>query len=642
MLKKPHKPGSAQRGFAMIITLVFVGFFAAILTSIIAFNRDQNRENQATVAGSEAVQIAKAARMYVRDQLAANPATTRADAIAGKVIAIDTDLQDRGYLPAAFGRRLGANNFRNVLNQRIYVVMAMYPPGSTATSAIPTAYVYLDPSTSGLGTPLARYMLLAAESARREGTAISAPTFDTSGNNTSPTCTDDSGNTTPAAAIWDTGCLTNNEFAVLSSIASPTGPSTLPAGGFIIPTWRSEKFDLRAVMRFPQPENPGGSTMLSDLDMGIRDGTWDAIAGRVVCAAGTQTIQTTRDRDDGTYEDNDTGLCKVLADGATPSSRDRFNITGINNLISDYLIADPTQQNDGASDPHIELKSITSSANVGTATNAAALRIAGDAAIRNDVVVYDKIPLNSGVSGATSDLRQRLSFTANGATDESLRVGRNISVQAATGLTATAELTPEVVAAPTYYGTMSVRNLRTDRINGKTLNAYNDNSTTEDFADDARVIVGGNVNTDRLLMDSRVTAAGNTLSSTSIVTRRLNVTGKTTVSNDMQTLGAFSAGGANTRVTGVAPVVAGDGTAYSVATGILNVSGRSTINDLRLDPNNASSSITANGASSTVARLDVGNGGSPKAICEDNPAYTATTGHEGCPNIQDAPTVIDP
>lgn len=641
MLEKRLSSSKGQRGFALIITLVFVGFFAAILTSIVSFNRDQARENQATVAGAEAVQIAKAARMYVRDQLAANEAGTRTDAIAGRVINIDTDLQDRGYLPASFGKRIGANDFRNSLGQRIFAVMAMYPPGSAAATAVPTAYIYLDPSTSTAGDMLPRYMLLAAESARRLGTAVSAPTFDLAGTNTSPDCTDDAGNTTRAAAIWDTGCLTNNEFRSLS--ASLTGaPFDFPAGGFIIPTWRSEKFDLRAVMRFPQPENPGGSTMLTDLDMGVRNGTLSG--GRVLC---TDTIQTTRDKDDGTYEDNDTGLCKVVSDtivGGAVTAQRRFDIGNIGDLASDYLIADPTQQNDGnvTGEAEIILRSITSAAPVGTAKGSAALRIGGDAVINNDVAVYDKMPMNAanGITGATPSLRQRLSFSNT--TGNALVVGRNISVQADGANLGYADVVPEV-SGGTAPGNLTTRTLRADRIVGKTLDSSYNNATDADFGDDDRIVVDGNVTSQRLSMGDRRSGGGAVLTQSSIVSKKVTISDKSTVKNNLETLGEVRAPNSSTVITGASSATdPSTGTAYSYATGILNVSGDTTISELSPSASNNATSISASGTNSRVGRLFVGEGGTPKAVCEDNPAYNAFTGFEGCPNIQDAPTVIDP
>jgi hypothetical protein len=356
-----------QQGVSLLLALIFVAFFGGILVVLTRFNSYEIRKSEAGVSGWEMVEIAKAARLYVRDHYAADPAI-RTAAQTPQRIPLST-LKSEGYLPQTFGRSSGGNDI-SALNQPIYVILTNWSPNGmggsiTDPATVPSAFVYFAPgskSTSDL-------VVDQVSSARKSGASITAPLFDRSGANKSSDCR----STGPAAGIWDTGCMTAAEFA---SLVGPLGlDTTLKPGALVMPAWKAVNPDLRAVMRFPQPENPGYATMLTDLGMGTPTGD---------CTQAAYQVPITTTDASGHITQTTSDVCDALSDDA--SNDRRFNIDHIGNIMAQRVIAMPQTTDYGGE-----------TASIGTA-NDDAMRITGNAYLGNDLRVFNTRTLPAGVS----------------------------------------------------------------------------------------------------------------------------------------------------------------------------------------------------------------------------------------------------
>lgn len=347
-----------------MLALLFVALFGGILAAILVFNRTHVRTAEAEVAGWEAVEIGKAARLFVRDQFAANPGL-RAAAATPTLITINTLIANR-YLPQSFGR-LSGGNYVNALNQRIYVIRTNWSPtglGGAVTdpATVPTAFVYFrngGKSTFDLVPEIVKNM-------RALGATITAPLFDSAGVNRSAVCRGGGA----AVGLWDTGCMTQAEFATLAGAVGL--PTVFTGGALIVPAWKVVQFDLRAVSRFPQPENPGFATMLTDLEMGTPvtqncPTNADQVSITTIDAAGTPTT---------TF----TGLCRVRSDTAAVDNR--FSINNVANLAAERVIAEAQTTDFGGE-----------VATIGNA-NEQTMAISGNARLGSDLRVFDTRALN--------------------------------------------------------------------------------------------------------------------------------------------------------------------------------------------------------------------------------------------------------
>lgn len=255
-MKHSIKTGLApQKGFSLLIALIFVSFFGAILTGFVYDRTGESMRDEAEITGWQAAKIARAARVYVRDQFVANPnlkATLDIDAGGPQTVQLST-LISESLLPSDFARSTGGRFF-TALDQEISVIMANYPIDGEATdeNTVPTAYIYFrdsDRSNASLVQDI-------VQAARRENVSVSAPVFDGSANI--------SGNCNgmgDSVVIWDSGCMGTVEFAALTG-------ETFEPGSLVIPAWRSVNYDSRVLTRYPQPEMDGMATMLTELEMG--------------------------------------------------------------------------------------------------------------------------------------------------------------------------------------------------------------------------------------------------------------------------------------------------------------------------------------------------------------------------------------
>lgn len=379
-----------QRGFSLIIALLFVAFFGAILATIALYNRDRARIGEADVAGWEAVMIGKAARVFVRDQLLLNP--NYGDAGPQRITV--AQLRANGYLPVNFGRPLVGGREINALGQEIWIVAANWSPTGAATdgsmtpaqwraaaTTVPAAFVYFRDSVKTNSVTVVNTV----NAARNLGASITAPRWDAIANaNTSQPCRTGG----PSVGLWDTGCMTAADFAiVMAPVAAIVGALPFREGDLVIPSWKTIQPDLRAVMRYPQPENPGFSTMLTDLHMGNpidTDGTDDNN-----CTTGDLRV-TTVTSTGGTNENTATGLCQTTNDvknGATQTNN-RFDILAARNIAAERLIAEPQA---GCATPPCDVGGADTITIPGLGPNSdiEALRINGTATMHNDMHLFE-------------------------------------------------------------------------------------------------------------------------------------------------------------------------------------------------------------------------------------------------------------
>ncbi len=307
-----------QDGFSLLIALLVVGVVTGVLTVFIQSQSGEVKRNEARIAGWEGAEIARAARIYARNEMIIRPnLVVDLDPVAGtgpELITVN-DLINDGLLPPNFARIDGGGNVINALGQPIRIFMANYPVSgdSALETTVPTAYVIFD----DIPTVSPSEVQDIVQSIRARDVAVSAPVFNGAANLTG--ACNGGGNTT---ALWDSGCLDTADYLTL------TGGAFVP-GTFVIPVWRSESFDTRAVMRFPQPEQAGLQTMLTDLTMATMN---DCIADP------TQFITTTND--DGST--SPTTLCSAVSDDSATNTDNRRSILNVANIEnSNGLIINP-------------------------------------------------------------------------------------------------------------------------------------------------------------------------------------------------------------------------------------------------------------------------------------------------------------
>ncbi|MBK68052.1 MAG: hypothetical protein CMP22_07990 [Rickettsiales bacterium] len=252
-----------EDGFSLLLVLLATGVIAGVFSSILFYKTDVAIQKQAHAAGWHAFEVAKATRVFVRNAnldpfVLTNGITCCTDAnvqAQGGFINIPfQDLINAGHLPA---------NFANItpLGQQLSAFAGSYPlVTNPQTLGFPIAGYVLSSTAGGSAragqvadVQTASSMMLGA---REAGLSSSAPLI-IGGVNQSEDCNPGD----PALIIWDTGCIGQNEFNAVAGFG-------LNEGDLLVPTWRSIDHDLRALMRYEQPENVGANTMLTDLHMG--------------------------------------------------------------------------------------------------------------------------------------------------------------------------------------------------------------------------------------------------------------------------------------------------------------------------------------------------------------------------------------
>ena len=314
---KNHASKPDQNGFALIAVLLLIGILGSILTGVSLVKSNETLLNSAKIAGWEGSLLSKAARIYVRDRVTANP--NLKNNLAGNPTEIFvSELINLDLLPPNFARMNGGEYF-NALNQKITIMMANYPidgdPADPDTSA--AAYVIFEKSNK----TTADLMYDVANSLFNNNVAVQAPIFDGT-INLSGSC-----GISDSVSTWDSGCISATQYEIL------TAEAFVP-GALIIPAWQSAQFDTRAILRFPSIENSGQQTMLTDLKMAtMHDCTIDPINFITVPS------------DSGINQQ--TNFCGSVDDDTTTTTDNRRSISNINNLSGNYYITDTQTGADG-------------------------------------------------------------------------------------------------------------------------------------------------------------------------------------------------------------------------------------------------------------------------------------------------------
>lgn len=313
----------SESGVSLLISLLFVGLIASLLTQFVIQENEISARSNAAAAGWQLAEVARAARVYVRnnsftvdpvingvtDGIADNTfdknnlAVGAGPFVPNPVAITIAELEAAGLLPENFATL-------NAFRQTIEIYAANFPLDGDPTdpATVATAYVFLDNDGRGSATLNARI----AEQAQKFGMQVSAPLFNAAANISDP-C-----GVTPAASTWDTNCLTEAQFT------SVTGQA-FAAGMLMAPAWKAYQHDPRTIARFPQPENVGAGTMLTNLNMGRLDlDAANACQNEVHVWDGANYAALSYD---------DTGICAAQDDVVTGGAVDnRFDILNIPSL----------------------------------------------------------------------------------------------------------------------------------------------------------------------------------------------------------------------------------------------------------------------------------------------------------------------
>ena len=362
-----------QNGFALASVMLIITAMAAILTGIVYSQSGEKRRHEAEIAGWEAVQIGRAARIHVRNlmenitpaDLAISGAATARQHLAMTAdtqpdITIDS-LIAANLLPDNFARRDGAGNYFNALGQPIRIIMRNYPLGGDPAleTTVPTAFVYFEDNFAS--SPELNQTIV--QSVRAESVPVSAPLY-SGGANLSGTCSSANPLNTGAgmAVMWDSGCLDTAEFTALTG-------DIYNGGSFVLPVWRTVNFDPRALLRFPQPEQTALQTMTVDLSMA--EGTEGCATGIII-----------PDETGGTPST----LCHANDDDVTLSQDNRRSIFNVPTLQSSNLIIDTQSGDDVTSGVYIDGDASDGTADLIISGNLDAI---GDAKVFNGVTTVN-------------------------------------------------------------------------------------------------------------------------------------------------------------------------------------------------------------------------------------------------------------
>lgn len=228
-----------------------------------------------------------------------------------------------GYLPASFQRTDASGTDmteQTALGNPITVYVANSPVDGDPSldTTVATAYVGISDSPRTDAADIIKV----SQALQSMGTPVTAPLY-SGGANVSDTC---GGNT--AVGIWDTGCLDDDMFDLLTGNAAGTGVFT--EGSFVLPSWKTVQQDSRAIMRFPQPEDPNYATMFTDLRLARDDidgssDTCDTVDEQILVAVENDGV--------GGITTAFSELCKSVRDnpvGQIDNRRDVYNVTDLN------------------------------------------------------------------------------------------------------------------------------------------------------------------------------------------------------------------------------------------------------------------------------------------------------------------------
>ena len=255
-----------EEGFSLLLVLLFIGVISGTFTATFWRQSEQYINRQAYASGWHLVEVSKAARVFVR-----NASVNSVILNSGIQCCSQADVENQGgSIEIALADLVNAGHlsplldFENALEQNLRVFAASYTPvvDPLTQDLVVTSYVMTSAAVAGTRAAAVVSPRTAASlmlGARNAGMSASAPTI-IGGVNLSDNCGAD-----PAVMVWDTGCLTQDDVDIITASA---GGLAVGDGQIIVPTWRVVDHDLRAMMRFPQPENPSANQMFTDLHFG--------------------------------------------------------------------------------------------------------------------------------------------------------------------------------------------------------------------------------------------------------------------------------------------------------------------------------------------------------------------------------------
>ncbi len=356
---------SAQSGYGMLAALFFVSFIAGMTTLSIDFERKRLERSQASAAAWHVATLSKAARIYVRNNsFPTATADTDGDGLADdnnndgivddtfSMVALQADADN--VIPITLNDLNNAEllppNFTltNVWGQDANIFAALYPMTAGPIQQQPAAYVLLDEGPRP--NPL-NMKSLVIEAAQFDA-SFNAPIFDNTGANVTGDC---DGDGEEDLANWGAG---NSECLDISDYTRFGVAAAFQPGSLIVPTWRMEFHDDRAMLRYRQPGLSDANTMLTDLKFGE-----EAVDAAGACTDfldvfipdGTATDFT--DANGNTYNQVSSGVCKVIPEEADVNphaitqnniiERDRrVDIQNVSNLdIRQVILADQQLEN---------------------------------------------------------------------------------------------------------------------------------------------------------------------------------------------------------------------------------------------------------------------------------------------------------
>lgn len=462
----------ATLSFALALTLLFAGL-------LVILSQNQSRQSTSLRADSTGwivAELAKAARLYVRnnafdggslgDDGVGDTAFSAASlfALPSQVQEINfTALQAAGYLPSTIGSALNRTDptglyLQTVYGQNIRVFAANSPlnvdPSDPANFVVPTVYIVLEASNQV--TP--SILRTISNSINRNGITFAPPLFGDAGANISDDC-----DGSPAVAIWDSGCL--NEADYDTTFGTVVG--SFSQGDLLIPAWRVVELNGQIMSRFPQPGNANYATMLTDLMFG----------DCVVDGGGTVQELAIIEPDSSNAEalnlNANTEICRTVRDNDTSRADARVDILNASSVQVNQLIA---------ADQNIDQDILT----IERSSYVVPFAINADGIIEDD---YDDVAIE-----ADTDVQNQIGATL--LTDK----GNGLDIDDVLLLSDVLNIEPNPAAPPVMInGSMRVFGLK--RADGETSGGTPDLADFEDFDDlnytlslnDQAVIVDNNL-----------------------------------------------------------------------------------------------------------------------------------------------------
>lgn len=332
-----------QSGYGMVLALVMVSVIAGLVLVMFQDDQEDVRLQEAQSAAWHFTTVAKAARIYVRnnslppldvdgdgnldridggnvdvdadnvaDILGRNADGVWDDTFSAAALLADPDniipipfnalMDDVDPIPGDPNLLAPSFSPTNIYGQTVQIFAAFYPLGALPPAAVPAAYVYLNPGPN----PRPANMALLAQEAEKYGGFFNSPVFNNLGVNVSDDC---DGDLQPNIVSWDgVNCIDSGDFAGIAA----TGVGAFTSGALFAPAWRMALHDTRALMRFGQQDNANATQMQANMRFGQEVLTLGGCAQ--IDTFTPDTAGTFVDTNGNTYNQNPSTLCQVLDD----------------------------------------------------------------------------------------------------------------------------------------------------------------------------------------------------------------------------------------------------------------------------------------------------------------------------------------